>query len=87
MEWTHSTLMSTAEGGTAVVVESDGGWEALPFGIENGSCGAFPTRAQAIECVEGILGEVVCCVGHLAGDSAEVPCPAVTPANPHPPQS
>ncbi|MBX3517802.1 MAG: hypothetical protein KF815_12760 [Rhodospirillales bacterium] len=69
MQWTHATLMSTAEDGTAVVVADDDRWEALPFGIENGSCGAFASREQAIECVESIRGEVVCCVGHLAADA------------------
>ena len=81
MQWTHAALMSTAEDGTAAVVASDDGWEALPFGIENGSCGAFPSREQAIECVEGIRGEVVCCVGHLAADSEDPPSPVSEPAD------
>lgn len=76
MDWTHSSLMSTAEDGTAAVVASADGWDALPFGIENGSCGAFPSREQAIETVESVLGEVVCCVGHLAADGDESPSPA-----------
>lgn len=69
MEWVHSRLMSTAEAGTAAVVERDEGWEAFPFGLENGSAGTAPSRALAIEIVEGILGDAVCCVGHLAEDS------------------
>lgn len=82
MQWTHATLMSTAEDGTAAVVASDDRWEALPFGIENGSCGAFASREQAIECVESIRGEVVCCVGHLAADADDPPSPAATPPEP-----
>lgn len=73
MDWIHAAWMSTAEDGTAVVVASADGWDALPFGIENGSCGAFPSREHAIECVESILGEVVCCVGHLAADGDKPP--------------
>ncbi len=87
MQWTHATLMSTAEDGTAAVVASDDRWEALPFGIENGSCGAFASREQAIECVESIRGEVVCCVGHLAADADEPPSPAAAPPEPSPDQS
>lgn len=79
MQWTHSALMSTAEDGTAAVVASDEGWEALPFGIENGSCGAFPSREQAIETVESVLGEIVCCVGHLAADAGDPLSPAAAP--------
>lgn len=79
MDWIHAALMSTAEDGTAVVVASADGWDALPFGSENGSCGAFPSREQAIECVENILGEVVCCVGHLAADAGDPPSPDAAP--------
>ena len=79
MQWTHAALMSTAEDGTAAVVGSDDGWEALPFGIENGSCGVFASREQAIETVEGVRGEVVCCVGHLAADAGDPPSPAAAP--------
>lgn len=69
MIWTHSRIMSTAEDGTAVVVEGDGGWEALPFGMDGGSCGTYPDRQAAILTVEGIRGDMICCVGHLAEDS------------------
>ena len=70
MEWSHSTMISSAEAGTAVVVEGDDGWEAFPFGIESGSAGVYATREEAIEIVEGQqLGDMVCCVGHLAPDS------------------
>lgn len=69
MEWHHSRIMSTADGGTAVVVDGDDGWEAMPFGLDGGSRGAYATREEAIETVESIRGEAVCCVGHLAEDS------------------
>lgn len=69
MEWTHSRLMSVADDGTAVVVEGEDGWEALPFGLDGGSCGTFAGREEAILAVEGVLGDMVCCVGHLADDS------------------
>ena len=69
MEWVHSRVMSTAEDGSAVVVHDQAGWQALPFGVDGGSSGVFETREAAIEVVEGILGDMVCCVGHLAEDS------------------
>jgi len=69
MEWSHSAEMSTAEAGTAVAVLGEEGWEALPFGLEGGSCGFFPTRERAIETVESMAGDIACCVGHLAEDS------------------
>lgn len=69
MEWNHSRIMSTAEGGTAMVVHGEDGWDALAFGLDGGSSGTYTTRAAAIEAVEGILGDMVCCVGHLADDS------------------
>ncbi|MCW5700263.1 MAG: hypothetical protein KIT00_10525 [Rhodospirillales bacterium] len=69
MEWTHSRIMSTAGTGDAVVVFGEDGWQALPFGLEGGPCGIYPTREQAIEMVESMAGDVICCVGHLAADS------------------
>ena len=69
MEWSHSRIMSTAEGSTAVVVEGEDGWEAMPFGFDGGSRGSYPTRDHAIDMVESMLGDVICCVGHLAEDS------------------
>jgi len=69
MDWIHSVYMSTAEDGTAVVVLGDDGWEALPFGTDGGSSGVYSTREQAIEIVESVAGDMVCCVGHLAADS------------------
>jgi hypothetical protein len=69
MEWTHSPGMSFAEGGTAVVIQGDDGWEALPFGFDGGSSGVYPTRERAIDIVEGVAGDMLCCVGHLAADS------------------
>ncbi len=69
MDWTHASDLSSAEGGTAVVVRGDEGWEALPFGLEGGSSGVYPTREQAIEIVESVAGDMLCCVGHLAADS------------------
>jgi len=69
MEWSHSRIMSTAEGSPAVVVEGENGWEALPLGFDGGSRGSYPTREQAIDIVESMLGDVICCVGHLAEDS------------------
>ncbi len=69
MDWTHAPMISSAEAGTAVVVAADDGWEALPFGFDGGSAGVYASREQAIEIVEGMLGDVVCCVGHLAEDS------------------
>lgn len=71
MQWSHSRIMSTAEDGTAAVVEGEHGWEALPFGLEGGSCGVYPTRKQAIETVEAMAGDVACSVGHLAADSGD----------------
>lgn len=68
MEWTHSSMISTAEAGTAVVVTADDGWEAFPFGLDCGSAGIFASRDEAIEMVEGLLGDMTCCVGHLAAD-------------------
>ena len=62
-------MISSAEAGTSVVVAGDDGWEAFPFGLDGGSAGVFASREQAIEIVEGLLGDVVCCVGHLAPDS------------------
>ncbi len=62
-------MISTAEAGTAVVVEGDRGWEAFPFGLDGGSAGVYASRGEAIEMVEGLLGDMVCCVGHLAADS------------------
>jgi hypothetical protein len=44
MEWTHSRIMSTAEGSPAVVVEGENGWEAMPLGFDGGSRGSYPTR-------------------------------------------
>jgi hypothetical protein len=41
----------------------------LPFGFDGGSRGNYPTRNDAIRAVEGILGDVICCAGHLAEDS------------------
>ena len=61
--------MSTADLGAAVVVLGEDGWDAMPFGLDGGSSGTYPTRNEAIEMVENMLGEVVCCVGHLAEDS------------------
>jgi hypothetical protein len=69
MDWTHSQIMSTADDGSAVVVAGDDCWEALPFGFDGGSCGAYPSRDEAIRTVEGVLGDMVCCVGHLAADA------------------
>jgi hypothetical protein len=69
MEWTHAPMISTAEAGTAVVVAGDDGWEAFPFGLESGSAGVYASREEAIEIVEGLLGDMACCVGHLAPDS------------------
>ena len=69
MEWSHSRIMSTVEDGTAVVVDGGDGWEAMPFGLHGGSRGSYPTRDEAIQIVESILGDVICCVGHLAEDS------------------
>ena len=69
MNWTHSKYLSSADDGTAVVVVGDDGWEALPFGTEGGSSGVYATREQAIEIVESVAGDMVCCVGHLATDS------------------
>ena len=69
MEWNHSGTMSLADDGAALVVESEEGWEAMPFGVDGGSSGTFATREQAIEIVESLIGEVICCVGHLAEDS------------------
>ena len=69
MNWTHSQIMSTADDGSAVVVVADDGWGALPFGFDGGSCGTYPSRAEAILTVEGVLGDMVCCVGHLAEDA------------------
>ena len=69
MRWRHSPAISVAEAGTAVVVCGDDGWEAFPFGLENGSSGVWPSREQAIEMVESTAGDVACCVGHLAEDS------------------
>lgn len=69
MQWTHALIMSTAEEGTAVVVKVEEGWEALPYGFEGGSCGTYPSRQEAIETVESMAGDIICCVGHLAEDS------------------
>ncbi|MGF1641378.1 MAG: hypothetical protein ACFCUO_10565 [Rhodospirillales bacterium] len=69
MEWRHSRIISTAVGEVAAVAEGDDGWEALPFGFDGGSRGSFATRDEAIQAVESILGDVICCVGHLAEDS------------------
>lgn len=69
MDWTHTPGMSFAEDGTAVVICGEDGWEALPFGFDGGSSGVYPTREQAIEIVESVAGDVLCCVGHLAADS------------------
>jgi hypothetical protein len=69
MQWTHAPTISIAEQGTAMVVEGDDGWEALPFGSDGGAAGVLPTRQGAIDIVESILGDMVCCVGHLAADS------------------
>jgi hypothetical protein len=69
MDWTHTDTMSFAEHGAAAVVQADDGGEALPFGLEGGSSGAYPSREQAIEIVESVLGDMICCVGHLAADS------------------
>lgn len=69
MNWTHSKIISTAEDATAIVIADGGGWEALPFGFDGGSCGTFHSREEAILTVEGVLGDMVCCVGHLADDA------------------
>lgn len=69
LHWRHSEGISLAEDGAAVVMEGDEGWEALPFGLEGGSAGCYPTREAAIDIVEGVVGDMVCCVGHLASDS------------------
>jgi hypothetical protein len=69
MEWTHAPMISTAEAATAAVVAADEGWEAFPFGIEGGSAGVYASRERAIEMVESVIGDMVCCVGHLAADS------------------
>lgn len=61
--------MSTCDGGTAVVVNGDHGWEAMPFGLDGGSRGTYATREEAIEMVEYMRGDIICCVGHLAEDS------------------
>ncbi len=70
MDWTHSRIMSTADDGAAVVVLADDeGWDAFPFGLDGGPMGNYPDRERAIEAVEATLGDMVCCVGHLAEDS------------------
>jgi len=69
MSWSHSRVVSTADDGVAMVVIADGGWEALPFGADGGSCGVFATREEAVRAVEGVLGDMTCCVGHLAADA------------------
>ncbi len=69
MNWNHSRIMSTADDGTAVVVDGDNGWEAMPFGMDGGSRSTCPTREEAIEMVETMRGDIICCVGHLAEDS------------------
>jgi hypothetical protein len=69
MIWTHSRIMSTGDDGSAIVIAADDGWEALPFGFDGGSCGTYPSRDEAISTVESVLGNMVCCVGHLAADA------------------
>lgn len=69
MDWVHSRIMSTSVVGDAVVIFGEDGWQALPFGLEGGSFGVYPTRERAIEMVEASAGDVACCVGHLAADS------------------
>jgi len=69
MNWSHSRIMSTAEDGTAIVVDGENGWEAMPFGMDGGSRGTYSTREEAIEMVETMRGDIICCVGHLAEDS------------------
>lgn len=71
MDWTHSRIVSTADDGVATVIAADDGWEALPFGADGGSCGVFATREAAVRAVEGVLGDMTCCVGHLAADADE----------------
>jgi hypothetical protein len=69
MVWSHSRIMSTAEVEPALVVHGEDGWEALPFGFDGGSRGSYPTRDDAIRAIEGILGDVICCAGHVAENS------------------
>jgi hypothetical protein len=69
MNWSHSRIMSVADDAEAAVVDTDGGWEAFPFGLEGGAIGVYPSRDDAIDAVEAMAGDVICCVGHLAEDS------------------
>ncbi|MBL8659419.1 MAG: hypothetical protein JNM75_06645 [Rhodospirillales bacterium] len=69
MDWVHARIVSTADDGVAMVIAADDGWEALPFGADGGSCGVYPTREEAVRTVEGVLGDMICCVGHLAADA------------------
>jgi hypothetical protein len=69
MNWTHSRIMSMGDDGSAIVIGAEEGWEALPFGFDGGSCGTYPSRDEAISTVESVLGDMVCCVGHLAADA------------------
>ena len=53
------------------MVQADGGWDARPFGLEGGSSGVYPSREQAIEAVEGVVGEVIRCADVPADDTGE----------------
>lgn len=68
VDWVHSRIMSTTTVGDAVVVFGEDGWQALPFGLEGGAFGIYPTRERAIEMVEAVNGDRACCVGYLAAD-------------------
>lgn len=69
MLWTHSRLISVADDGVGMVVRVDDGWEARPFGPDGGPSGTYASREDAIDSVEAVAGDVICCVGHLADDA------------------
>jgi len=60
MQWDHSNTASYGDDG-AMVVKTDGEWEAFPFGADGGLSGRFATRDEAIALAESIVAGSACC--------------------------
>ncbi|MBF0562529.1 MAG: hypothetical protein HQL37_11020 [Alphaproteobacteria bacterium] len=71
MKWVNRDDMSFADSG-AVVVQTDEGWEAYPFGMDGGSAGFHPSREQAMAAAEQVAISTLCCSGD--GGCEDGPC-------------
>ncbi len=60
MNWEHTATASHADNG-AVVIKTEDGWLAYPFGAEGGPTPGYPDRKIAPQARESIIADGVCC--------------------------